>query len=127
MSDHGYQGIQLSLKRPTDNALLNICGVTAEEFFAVKALLKEDPDLAGFFGGGPILTVVPTETNASNTTNSTPRPAVQAQAQSTGGEPAPVCDVCGTAKTWKPGGVSRAGKPYQGFWGCPNYRDGSHG
>lgn len=125
MSEGGYKGIQLSLKRAGDNALLNIAGATIEEFAAVKAALKSDPDLAGFFTPAtptaPTLQVVPTAPAAPARAAARPAPS------SDGSEPAPVCETCGATKTWKPGGTSRAGKPYSGFWGCPNYRDGSHG
>ena len=34
------------------------------------------------------------------------------------------CNICGTPKTdWKPPGVSKAGKKYAGFFGCPNWRN----
>lgn len=33
------------------------------------------------------------------------------------------CRDCGSLKDdWKPGGISQAGKPYAGFFGCPNWR-----
>lgn len=34
------------------------------------------------------------------------------------------CENCGTPKDqWKPAGVSKAGKKYPGFYGCPNWRN----
>lgn len=34
------------------------------------------------------------------------------------------CDICRTPKTeWRPPGVSKAGKKYPGFFGCPNFRN----
>lgn len=34
------------------------------------------------------------------------------------------CEKCGQPKTeWKPPGVSKAGKKYPGFFGCPNFRN----
>ncbi len=36
-------------------------------------------------------------------------------------ETAPLCSSCGQMKKWIPPGTSKAtGKPYQGFWACPN-------
>lgn len=32
--------------------------------------------------------------------------------------PAPICGVHKTGMTWKPAGVSKAGKAYPGFWSC---------
>lgn len=34
------------------------------------------------------------------------------------------CERCGTLKDkWVPPGTSKAGKPYAGFYSCPNYRN----
>jgi len=35
----------------------------------------------------------------------------------------PACEICGTEKNWKGPGVSKkTGKPYNGFWSCPNWK-----
>lgn len=35
----------------------------------------------------------------------------------------PVCQECGYTKTWREAGVTKAGKPYEAFWACPNYKN----
>ena len=38
----------------------------------------------------------------------------------------PMCPKCGVPMVWHEGGVSKKPpyKPYQGFYGCPNWKDG---
>lgn len=31
---------------------------------------------------------------------------------------APICPIHGIPKIYKPGGISKAGKPFRGFWSC---------
>lgn len=39
----------------------------------------------------------------------------------------PICGIHNVQMTWRPAGVSKAGKPYQGFWSCPTRNvDGSY-
>lgn len=32
------------------------------------------------------------------------------------------CELCGTVKVWKEGGISKAGKPFDAFWSCPKWK-----
>jgi len=35
----------------------------------------------------------------------------------------PQCSICGQTKTWHESGVNRQGVPYDGFYGCPNWKN----
>jgi hypothetical protein len=37
-----------------------------------------------------------------------------------------ICPVCAAVRFWVPPGTSKRGFRYEGFWGCPRYRDVSH-
>ena len=40
---------------------------------------------------------------------------------------APICGVHDAIMIWRKGGISKAGKPYPGFWACPDRNeDGSY-
>ena len=36
------------------------------------------------------------------------------------------CDICGPPKEWKEAGVRKDGTPFDGFMGCPRWRDPDH-
>ena len=36
---------------------------------------------------------------------------------------APECEVCGATKNWVKPGVRKDGTEYEGFWGCPNWKE----
>lgn len=64
------------------------------------------------------LETVQRELGATPEPASAPEPQPQQQPQFE------VCNICGTLKDkWNPPGVSKSGKRYPGFFGCPNFRN----
>lgn len=121
-------GVYVSLKKPSGELWSSFRETTAE--------VEKDIDLA--FGEGSAkkvldkLGVVGPATPAYSDTPdapehvpaAAPQPAVAPTVTDIPSDGFESCSDCGTLKdVWKPPGVSKAGKPYSGFFSCPNWRN----
>lgn len=144
MADSGY-GVYVSI-RNTDGGLFSSSRATWAE---IEADLQEAfggefaPALTASLRGGvvkaeavatvvqlPVPSPMPSEAQAMAAAEAILAPAapvVQTVEQAGQAEQAgqfEPCEKCGAPKDqWKPPGVSKAGKKYPGFFGCPNWRN----
>lgn len=113
-TDEGSKRTVIEIEADEVGPSLRFAKATVEK----KALKPSEPtasDVEAMFRKAPTGSVQPPEPDAP--VQSASPPAKQ--------EP-PSCDQCGSAMRWKEGGTSKAGKPYNGFWGCPNFKDENH-
>ena len=126
MADASY-GFYVSFRLPSGE-LFSSNRETVDEVRADIERVLGDEEGATFFDRfakreAPVPVAVSTVPQSNPSTTGNPTTSSNPTVDDMPADGFETCRDCGSLKDdWKPGGISQAGKPYAGFFGCPNWR-----